>query len=70
MTLGNVPQVHLETEQCNQQPAATKLVHAHLKRIIRQIANLMTSHLQMAWDNEETGAFYRHLQPDVGYTIR
>ena len=70
MTLGNVPQVPLETAPCNQQLAATMLVHTNLKRIIRQIANLMTSHWQMAWDNEETGALYGHLQPDVGYKIK
>ena len=68
--LADVPQVSLETAPCNQQPAATKLVHAHLKRIIRQITNLMTSHWQTAWDNEETGAFYRHLKSDVGYKIK
>ena len=70
MTIGNVPQLPLETAPCNQQPAATKLVREHLKGIIRQIANLMTSHSQTAGDNEETGAFYRHLQPDVGYKIK
>ena len=70
IVLADVPQVPLETAPCNQHPAAMKLVHAHLKRITRQIANLMTSHWQTAWDNEETGAFYRHLKPDVGYKIK
>ena len=50
--LADVPQVPLETAPCIQQPAVT---------------NLMTSHWQTAWDNEETGALHRHLQPYVGY---
>ena len=70
MTLGIVHQVTLETAPRSQQPAATKFVHAQLKRIIRQIANLMTSHWRTARDNDETGAFYRHLQSDVGYKIK
>ena len=30
----------------------------------------MTSHRQTVWENEETGAFYSHLQPDAGYKIK
>ena len=50
--------------------ATAKSGHAHLKPIFRQIADPMTSHWQTAWDNEETGAFYRYLQPDVSYKIK
>ena len=50
--------------------AVCEVSHAHLKPILRQIADLMTSHWQTAWDNEETGAFNRHLQPDVSYKIK
>ena len=29
------------------------------------IATLMRTGIRTAWENEDTGAFYRHLQPDV-----
>ena len=68
--LRHVPQVPLESAPWIQQPPTAKSAQAHLKPIFRQIADLMTSHWQTAWDNEETGAFYRHLQPDVSLKIK
>ena len=50
--------------------AATKSAHAHLKPIFREIADLMTSQWLTVWENEDTGAFYRHLQPDFSYKIK
>ena len=70
INIADVPQVPLATALWIQQPPTTKSAHAHLKPIFRQIADLMTSHRQTAWDNEETGAFYHHLQPDVSYKIK
>ena len=67
INVADVPQVPLETAPRIQQRPATKSAHEHLKQIFRQIAYLMTSHWQTAWENEDTGAFYRHLQPDVSY---
>ena len=69
VNLADIPYVPLETAPWIQQPPA-KSAHAHLKPIFRQIADLTTSHWQTAWDNEETGAFYRQLQPDVSYKIK
>ena len=70
ISVADVPQVPLETAPWIQQPPTAKSAHANLKPIFRQIADRMTSHWQTAWDNEETGAFYRHLQPDVSYKIK
>ena len=70
INVADVPQVPLETTPWIQQPPTAKSAHAILKPIFRQIADLITSHWQTAWDNEETGAFYRHLQPDVSYKIK
>ena len=50
INVADVPQVPLETAPWIQQLPATKSAHAHLKPIIRQIAALMTSHRQMAWE--------------------
>ena len=66
INVANVPQVPLETAPWIQQPPTAKSAYAHLNLIFRQIADLMTSH----WNNEETGAFYRHLQPDVSFWIK
>ena len=35
-----------------------------------KVAELVTSHWRTVWENEESGAFYRHLQSDVGYKIK
>ena len=66
----DIPPVPLETSPWIQQWPATKSAHSHLKLIFRQIADLMTSHWQTAWENENTDKFYRHLQPDVSYKIK
>ena len=70
INVADVPQVPLETAPWIQQLPVTKSAHAHLKPIFRQIADLMTSHWQTACENEDTGAFYRHLQLDVSYKIK
>ena len=70
INVADVPQVPLETAPWIQQPPTAKSAQAHLKPIFRQIADVMTSHWPTAWDNEETEAFYRHLQSDAGYKIK
>ena len=54
----------------DKQLPAKKSAHAHLKSIFREIADLMTSQWRTAWENEATGAFYHHIQPDVSYKIK
>ena len=65
INVADVSQVPTEIAPWIQQLPATKSAHAHVKPIFREIADLMTSQWQTAWENEDTGAFYRHLQPDV-----
>ena len=50
----DVSEVPLETAPWMQQPPSSKSAHAQLKPIFQQIAELMTSHWQKAWENEET----------------
>ena len=46
----DVPQVPTETAPWIQQLPATKSAHAHLKPIFREIADLITSQWQTAWE--------------------
>ena len=70
INVADVPQVPTERAPWIQQLPATKTDHAHLKPIFQEIADLMTSQWQTAWENEDTGAFYRHLLPDISYKVK
>ena len=70
INVADVSQVPLKTAPWIQQRPTTKSAQAYLKPILRQIADLLTSHWQTAWENEDTGAVYRHLQPHISYKIK
>ena len=70
INVADVRQVPFEKAPWIQQLPATNSAHAHLKPIFQQIADLITSHWQTASENEETDAFYRHLQQGVSYKIK